>query len=90
MRQREGRQARQEELKRAQRQKQMRNRGIIIGVIVLALVNLRGIKEAGSVFAVPTYIFMASILGMTAVGAFQAATGQLGEAPSAAFTIARP
>ena len=58
-----------------------------IGVIVLALVNLRGIKEAGSVFAVPTYIFMASILGMTAVGVFQAATGQLGEAPSAAFEI---
>ena len=56
-----------------------------IGVVILALVNLRGIKEAGSVFAVPTYIFMASILGMTAVGIFQAATGQLGEAPSAAF-----
>ena len=49
--------------------------------------NLRGIKEAGSVFAVPTYIFMVSILGMTAVGVFQAATGQLGQAPSAAFTI---
>src|SRR5215218_436054 len=58
-----------------------------IGVVVLALVNLRGIKEAGSVFAVPTYIFMASIIGMTAVGIFQAATGQLGQAPSAAFTI---
>lgn len=58
-----------------------------IGVVILALVNLRGIKEAGSVFAVPTYIFMASILGMTAVGMVQAATGQLGQAPSAAFTI---
>ncbi|TLM83836.1 APC family permease [Pseudarthrobacter sp. NamE5] len=58
-----------------------------IGVAVLALVNLRGVKEAGTVFAIPTYIFMASILGMTAVGIFQAATGQLGLAPSAAFTI---
>jgi amino acid transporter len=58
-----------------------------VGVVILALVNLRGIKEAGSVFAVPTYIFMASIFGMTAVGIFQAATGQLGQAPSAAFTI---
>ena len=58
-----------------------------IGVVILALVNLRGIKEAGSVFAVPTYIFMASILGMTAVGIFQGVTGQLGQAPSAAFTI---
>src|SRR6476469_8243494 len=59
----------------------------IIGVVILALVNLRGIREAGSVFAVPTYIFMVSILGMTAVGVFQAATGQLGQAPSAAFEI---
>ncbi|KII26959.1 DNA-binding protein, partial [Arthrobacter sp. AK-YN10] len=48
-----------------------------VGVVVLALVNLRGVKEAGSVFAVPTYIFMASILGMTVVGIFQALTGQL-------------
>ena len=36
-----------------------------VGVVILALVNLRGVKEAGSLFAVPTYIFMASILGMT-------------------------
>ncbi|ALE05566.1 DNA-binding protein [Arthrobacter sp. ERGS1:01] len=59
----------------------------VIGVIVLALVNLRGIKEAGSVFAVPTYIFMFCIFAMTGVGLFQAATGSLGRAPSADFTI---
>jgi amino acid transporter len=58
-----------------------------VGVVILAVVNLRGIREAGSVFAVPTYIFMFSILGMTAVGIFQAATGQLGQAPSAGFQI---
>ncbi|MCQ9164077.1 MULTISPECIES: APC family permease [unclassified Arthrobacter] len=59
----------------------------VIGVIVLALVNLRGIREAGSVFAVPTYIFMFCIFAMTAVGLFQAATGTLGRAPSAGFEI---
>ena len=58
-----------------------------IGVVILALVNLRGIREAGSVFAVPTYIFMVSILGMTAVGVFQAVTGQLGQAPSAGTMV---
>ncbi|WP_458114394.1 APC family permease [Arthrobacter sp. R1-13] len=57
------------------------------GVALLALINLRGVKEAGTLFAAPTYIFMTAILGMTAVGVFQAATGQLGEAPSAGFTI---
>ncbi|MGA7207237.1 MAG: APC family permease [Specibacter sp.] len=59
----------------------------VVGVIILALVNLRGIKEAGNVFAVPTYIFMFCIFAMTAVGIFQAATGTLGRAPSADFTI---
>jgi len=58
-----------------------------LGVAVLALVNLRGIKEAGSVFALPTYIFMAAIIGMSIVGAIQAATGTLGQAESAAFEI---
>lgn len=59
----------------------------VVGVIILALVNLRGIKEAGTVFAVPTYIFMFAIFAMTAAGIFQAASGNLGRAPSADFEI---
>ena len=59
----------------------------VVGVIILALVNLRGIREAGSVFAVPTYIFVFCIFAMTAAGLFQAATGTLGRAPSADFEI---
>nr|WP_245347108.1 APC family permease [Arthrobacter stackebrandtii] len=59
----------------------------VVGVIILALVNLRGIKEAGTVFAVPTYIFMFCIFAMTAAGLFQAARGTLGRAPSADFEI---
>ncbi|MDN3483517.1 APC family permease [Arthrobacter sp. APC 3897] len=58
-----------------------------VGVAVLVLVNLRGIREAGAVFAVPTYVFMASVLGMCAAGAFQAATGNLAQAPSAGFDL---
>ena len=57
------------------------------GVALLVLGNLRGIREAGAVFAVPTYVFMAAVLGMCAVGAFQAATGNLRDAPSAAFDL---
>ena len=58
-----------------------------VGVAVLVLVNLRGIRDAGALFAVPTYLFMASVLGMCAFGAFQAATGNLADAPSAAFDL---
>ncbi|WP_433876715.1 APC family permease [Sinomonas atrocyanea] len=59
----------------------------VVGVLVLALVNLRGIREAGTVFAVPTYLFMISILGMTAVGIVQWLTGSLRPSQSADFTI---
>ena len=57
------------------------------GVVILVLVNLRGVREAGALFAVPTYIFMASVLGMCLYGGFLAMTGELGEAPSADFSI---
>ena len=33
-------------------------------VVLLAIMNLRGIRESGLTFALPTYIFMAAILGM--------------------------
>ena len=45
---------------------------------VLALVtlaNLRGTAEAGWLFALPTYVFMASFLGLVAVGLFRVTTG---------------
>lgn len=59
----------------------------VIGVVLLALVNLRGVREAGSLFAIPTYIFMFAIFAMGAVGLVQALTGSLGRAPSADFEI---
>ena len=40
-----------------------------VGVIVLImLVNLRGVRESGGAFAIPTYVFMASMLSMIAIG----------------------
>ncbi len=37
-------------------------------VALVALANLRGVKEAGAVFALPTYTFVATILVMVATG----------------------
>ncbi len=37
-------------------------------VVLLTVANLRGVKETGAVFAVPTYAFVVSILTMLAVG----------------------
>lgn len=41
----------------------------------IAWVNLRGVKESGAVFSVPTYAFIISIFVLVAVGLFKLATG---------------
>ncbi|MEV4896949.1 APC family permease [Nonomuraea sp. NPDC055795] len=37
-------------------------------VILLTVVNLRGIRESGAAFAIPTYAFMAAVIGMIVWG----------------------
>ena len=37
-------------------------------LVLITLVNLRGISASGGVFLLPTYLFMASLLGMIAIG----------------------
>lgn len=56
-------------------------------VVVLTAMNLRGVRESGSFFAVPTYAFMFAILGMCAYGMFQLFRGTLPDAESADLTI---
>ncbi len=46
-------------------------------VIILAYVNLRGIREAGRAFAVPTYFFIANMAVVITVGIVKAVTGSL-------------
>src|SRR5580658_3263809 len=46
--------------------------GICLGILVIiTLVNLRGVREAGIVFMVPTYLFVGSLLAAIAMGAFK-------------------
>jgi amino acid transporter len=56
-------------------------------VLLLAALNLRGVRESGTFFAIPTYGFMAAILGMCAWGMFRYLSGSLPDAESAEFTI---
>ena len=56
-------------------------------VLVLMAINLRGIRESGTFFAVPTYLFMFAILGMCAWGVVQAIGGSLPMAESADLEI---
>jgi len=51
---------------------------ITIGIILLMCFgNLRGIREAGKIFALPTYLFSGAIILMIVVGLIRAAAGAL-------------
>ncbi len=53
---------------------------IAIGFIVLlAWGNLRGIREAGRIFAIPTYLYVITIGAVVAIGIFRVLTGTIGK-----------
>jgi len=56
-------------------------------VLALAAVNLRGVRESGLLFALPTYAFMVAVLGMCAWGMARFFLGDLPRAESADFRI---
>jgi amino acid transporter len=37
-------------------------------LLVLAVVNLRGVRETGGIFMIPTYLFIACLIGMIVIG----------------------
>ncbi len=57
-------------------------------VVVLAAVNLRGLKEAGSAFALPTYLFAAGVAIMVVTGLIRTFVGSRPVAESAGRTLA--
>ena len=40
-------------------------------LIVITIVNLRGVRESGGIFLLPTYVFIACLLGLIALGVFK-------------------
>jgi amino acid transporter len=54
--------------------------GLAIIMLVL-LVNLRGVRESGRVFAIPTYIFIGAMAFMVAGGLLQMLTGRVSSLP---------
>jgi len=68
---------------------------VVLGVgcvLLILLVNLRGIRESGSIFAAPTYLFIVAFAVMIAVGVLHAIFspgGLLGAAPPVATPAER-
>ncbi len=56
------------------------NANVLLSVAFIAIMtlgNLRGIRESGAIFAVPTYLFVGSLTLTLIVGFYQAVTGTL-------------
>jgi amino acid transporter len=56
-------------------------------VVLRAYGNLRGIREAGRLFAIPTYFFIANMAVLIVVGLVRAASGHLGHAQRTTGTL---
>jgi amino acid transporter len=50
----------------------------VLAVFFIMLINLRGVKESGKAFAVPTYFFVLMMTGTVLFGLFRYFTGSLG------------
>ncbi|MFJ8544158.1 APC family permease [Streptomyces sp. NPDC093586] len=57
-------------------------------ILLLTLMNLRGVKESGKLFAIPTYVFVGGVFIMIAWGAFRGLVlGHSMRAPTADYEI---
>ncbi|MFE9728716.1 APC family permease [Streptomyces sp. NPDC005794] len=57
-------------------------------IVLLTLMNLRGVKESGKLFAIPTYLFVAGVFVMILWGAFRGlALGETMHAPTSDYEI---
>ncbi|HWN02130.1 MAG TPA: APC family permease, partial [Candidatus Dormibacteraeota bacterium] len=64
---------------------------VLLGVVftaAIAYANLRGVRESGRVFAVPTYLFIVTFGALVATGLFRWLTGTLPAAAAAPETVA--
>ena len=50
----------------------------VIAVFFIMLINLRGVKESGTAFAIPTYFFVIMMVFTVGLGLFRYLTGTLG------------
>ena len=54
----------------------------VVFVILIMTVNLRGVREAGAIFAIPSYFFIGAMLLTVATGLYRYVQGGLGTVPN--------
>ena len=53
-----------------------------LSIALITIANLRGLRESGNIFAVPTYLFVGLALAIVAIGAVRIVTGTVGPIPA--------
>lgn len=48
---------------------------IVLSIVLVMIINMRGVRESGTIFAIPTYAFVVGALSLIAVGMIQLLTG---------------
>ena len=56
-------------------------------IVVLTMVNLRGVRDSGAAFSVPTYVFIGMMLALLGTGLVHALLGHAGAAPGAPLKV---
>lgn len=59
----------------------------LLFIFLLTVANLRGLKESGKIFMIPTYAFIASIFILISIGFFNQLTGHIVPAPPPAESM---
>ena len=49
----------------------------IVVIVLMTIVNLRGISESGRVFSIPTFVYVVAMLGLLGYGMIRAVTGNM-------------
>jgi len=48
---------------------------IVVSIVLVMIVNMRGVRESGTIFAIPTYAFVVGALSLVAVGIIRVLVG---------------
>jgi amino acid transporter len=56
----------------------------VLAILLVIVVNLRGVRESGKIFAAPTYLFIGALFVMIGTGLVQFLTGHTGDATAQA------
>ena len=54
----------------------------LLSIALITVANLRGLRESGNIFAVPTYLFVVLALSIVGIGVFRVVTGQVLASPA--------